>query len=426
MSNYVSSFPNGAAVDALLTYVKGLTTANASEVTNLILSGIVLTGRSDNNFIVNSTYNTIDSEVTRCVIGGGGGLGFPNKIGSPTKPAGTDFTPTGWADDTNYPAGAAGVATINGGYDNIVNQIAGTICGGGHNFIKYNLVGHSFIGGGGYNVIGGGACAIVMGGYNSIPTGDRSFIGGGLNNTLSGSYSNILGGDSNSLTSAYSSILGGRTNQITGGSYVSLVGGKTNTVSGDYSAILGGVSCSIAGPSDVVLGGATNSITSGSHSAVVGGNTNTITGTCSSILGGQNNSISAQWAVIAGGNGNAITGSYSFATGRRAKATAAGVFCISDNQDEDFTCNVTGQFASRYAGGYRITGGNVGIGSAPVTSAAIAVTSTTSGFLPPRMTTEQRDAIATPAEGLQIYNLTTHKINFYNGTAWETVTSVVV
>lgn len=54
---------------------------------------------------------------------------------------------------------------------------------------------------------------------------------------------------------------------------------------------------------------------------------------------------------------------------------------------------------------------------------ALTVNSTTAGFLPPRMTTGQRDAIATPAEGLQIYNTTTKKINFYNGTAWEAVTS---
>jgi hypothetical protein len=51
-------------------------------------------------------------------------------------------------------------------------------------------------------------------------------------------------------------------------------------------------------------------------------------------------------------------------------------------------------------------------------SAAFAVQSTTQGFLPPRMTTTQRDAIASPATGLVIYNTTTLAANVYNGTSW--------
>lgn len=49
------------------------------------------------------------------------------------------------------------------------------------------------------------------------------------------------------------------------------------------------------------------------------------------------------------------------------------------------------------------------------------VTSTTEGFLPPRMTTAQRDLISTPAEGLVIYNTTTQVLNFYNGATWGAV-----
>jgi len=64
----------------------------------------------------------------------------------------------------------------------------------------------------------------------------------------------------------------------------------------------------------------------------------------------------------------------------------------------------------------------IGTGS-PGASAKLQVDSTTKGFLPPRMTTTQRDAISSPAAGLIIYNSTTNKLNFYNGTAWEAVTS---
>jgi hypothetical protein len=67
--------------------------------------------------------------------------------------------------------------------------------------------------------------------------------------------------------------------------------------------------------------------------------------------------------------------------------------------------------------------GNVGIGTTANAAAILDVSSTTKGFLPPRMTEVERDAIATPPAGLMIYNTTTNKLNFYNGTAWEAVTS---
>lgn len=51
-------------------------------------------------------------------------------------------------------------------------------------------------------------------------------------------------------------------------------------------------------------------------------------------------------------------------------------------------------------------------------SAILTLTSTTKGFLPPRMTTTQRDAI-TPVAGLMIYNTTTNKHQGYNGTTWN-------
>jgi hypothetical protein len=56
----------------------------------------------------------------------------------------------------------------------------------------------------------------------------------------------------------------------------------------------------------------------------------------------------------------------------------------------------------------------VGIGtSTPNASAQLDVTSTSKGFLPPRMTSAQRDAIASPAEGLLIFNTTNKSIEVY-------------
>jgi hypothetical protein len=62
---------------------------------------------------------------------------------------------------------------------------------------------------------------------------------------------------------------------------------------------------------------------------------------------------------------------------------------------------------------------SVSIGStSPSVTSLLNLTSTTKGFLQPRMTTTQRNAISAPAEGLRIYNTTTKKENFYNGTIW--------
>jgi len=68
------------------------------------------------------------------------------------------------------------------------------------------------------------------------------------------------------------------------------------------------------------------------------------------------------------------------------------------------------------------TTGNIGIGSAssPGVTALLELTSTAKGFLPPRMNTTQRDAITSPATGLEIYNTTTNEPNFFNGSIWGT------
>ena len=87
-------------------------------------------------------------------------------------------------------------------------------------------------------------------------------------------------------------------------------------------------------------------------------------------------------------------------------------------------------FGSMYNGTYNsnnlmiIRGnGNVGIGTiTPV--AKLQIDSTTQGFLPPRMTTTQKNAIATPASGLVVYDTTLGKLCVRGASAWETITSI--
>jgi hypothetical protein len=79
-----------------------------------------------------------------------------------------------------------------------------------------------------------------------------------------------------------------------------------------------------------------------------------------------------------------------------------------------------------YAGGTanNYFAGAIGIGvTSPDAAAALQINSTTQGFLPPRMTTAQRDAITTPPAGLMIYNTSTNKLNVRTASSWEAVTS---
>jgi hypothetical protein len=64
-------------------------------------------------------------------------------------------------------------------------------------------------------------------------------------------------------------------------------------------------------------------------------------------------------------------------------------------------------------------GGSLGVGTvSPDPSSNLELSSTTQGFLPPRMTTAQRDAIQNPVNGLMIFNLSSGCPNYYSNNQW--------
>ena len=69
----------------------------------------------------------------------------------------------------------------------------------------------------------------------------------------------------------------------------------------------------------------------------------------------------------------------------------------------------------------RITASGIGVNTNANnnSSAQFQIDATTRGFLPPRMTTTQKNAIATPASGLVVYDSTTNKLCCYNGSTWN-------
>jgi hypothetical protein len=66
-----------------------------------------------------------------------------------------------------------------------------------------------------------------------------------------------------------------------------------------------------------------------------------------------------------------------------------------------------------------LVAGTIGVGTTnPSPTAVLDLLSTTKGFLPPRMTETERDAISTPSEGLIVYNTTSGLLNLRGPSSW--------
>jgi len=61
---------------------------------------------------------------------------------------------------------------------------------------------------------------------------------------------------------------------------------------------------------------------------------------------------------------------------------------------------------------------NVASNTTADASAKLQVDSTTKGFLPPRMTSGEKNAIASPAPGLMVYDTDANQMSYWNGGAW--------
>jgi len=129
------------------------------------------------------------------------------------------------------------------------------------------------------------------------------------------------------------------------------------------------------------------------------------------------NSGSANTYITIGtGTGNArfVWSSYSL--------SISGVKTICETLIGDQSGTATNSRASSTIDcvGYFVTNSiGIGTGSSSINTSAIAqIDSTTKGFLPPRMTTSERNAISSPATGLQVYDTTLGSLNVYNGTSW--------
>jgi len=120
-----------------------------------------------------------------------------------------------------------------------------------------------------------------------------------------------------------------------------------------------------------------------------------------------------------------ITAGYSWVSGEvvtPAKLNSTGTPTISAivNADVDAAAAIAGtKVAPNFGSQNVVTTGAGGFGTAtPAASAQLEVASTSKGFLPPRLTTAERDAIGSPAAGLVLYNATTNKLQVRTDAAW--------
>ena len=117
-------------------------------------------------------------------------------------------------------------------------------------------------------------------------------------------------------------------------------------------------------------------------------------------------------------NGTAVTAIANTAAGVQGSSTSGTGVSGSSSSG----IGVEGESATSKAGDFRgdfLIETYSGATGAIDASAITEIRSTTKGVLLPRMTTTQRNAIASPATGLEIYNTTTNRKEVYNGSYWQ-------
>ena len=151
------------------------------------------------------------------------------------------------------------------------------------------------------------------------------------------------------------------------------------------------------------------------------GTVTNLTGTASININGTVGATTATTGAF-----TTITGSTSLTTPLHSGGTAAASTLILQSTSGAGTTDFIAFRTASQTERMRIdSSGNVGIGTAaPNASAILDVQSTTKGFRLPNMTTVEKNAVATPAAGLMVFDTTLAKACVYSGTAWETITSI--
>ena len=239
-------------------------------------------------------------------------------------------------------------------------------------------------------------------GPQSIATGAAA-IAGGRNNRAEGAYAVVGGGGGASATDSNSAI----------GSYSMIPGGRANKTLGRY-ALAAGRRAKAEHDGSFVWADSTDA-----DFASTGINQFLIRATGGV---GINKTSPAAPLDILGGRWNPVDTEGDLRIGNDIYRLKIGV-AIEGGGAGDVRLNAQGGSNRMMLGGgandvLTVTASNVGIGTI-YPQGALDVSSTTGGFIVPRMSTPERDAL-TPVNGMIIYNTMTNQFNFYENNAWVT------
>jgi len=213
--------------------------------------------------------------------------------------------------------------------------------------------------------------------------------------------------------------------------------GQNNTT-GNFNTFIGAGSgqTNVSGGDNTFVGTNSGFSNTGSLNTFLGTNTgrDNTTGFNNTFLGraaGQANTTGSGNVMIGQAAGRFITG------GSVGNTISTGSIFIGDSTraaaDNQTNQIVIGSVTTGLGSNTTIIGttsttltalyGELVLGSTtPVSSALLTMTSTTQGFLPPRMTTAQKNAIVSPATGLVVFDTTLGKLCVF-ATTWQTITS---
>ena len=360
-------------------------TANANGIPTWAAGGIPYTGA---NAAVN--LGAYDLKVNDLTVGKGAGSITTNSA------MGGDALYSNTTGDFNTAIGRATLGSNTIGY---MNTAIGTSALGSNNEGFFNTA------------TGGGSLQLNTMGMNNTATGANALAKNtiGNNNTAQGAsalYNNTTGSGNTAIGHGADVASAALTNAsaIGAGAIVS----ASNTIQ------LGNVYVT-----DVKTSG---SLTSG---VVTYPNTN---GTNGQVLTANTNGA-ATWTTVSGGGGGGVTtvGSVSGSSNVKGATISGATITLTPADATNGGIVTTGvqTFTGAKTFSSTVTANVLGLGTnSPSASAQLDVSSTSKGFLPPRMTYAQKTAILSPDQGLIIYCTNcgvNGEVEVYNGAAWTNI-----
>ena len=100
----------------------------------------------------------------------------------------------------------------------------------------------------------------------------------------------------------------------------------------------------------------------------------------------------------------------------------SSIYSLDGTLSSNRVMTMAGNSLSFTGGNVLFETGDVVVGSSSGDGSAILdVVSTSKGFLMPRLTDAQMNAIVSPSEGLEVYNTTNKRVNIYDGSGWKQI-----